>query len=133
MTTKDIRNEFIRKYEEGDFRMIGNEVQQGKTIEIQNAHFLADQNWIIRQPSYKYFKRELEWYLSMSLNVNDIPGEAPSMWKACAAKDGSINSNYGWCILSQENFSDIHFLDNQLHIMSLKGGTVYVCKSKVGI
>lgn len=103
LTTKDIRNEFIRKYRENEIRTIGNNVQQSDTIEIQNANFLADQNWIIRQPNFEYFKRELDWYLSQSLNVNDIPGKVPEMWKMCATKEGLINSNYGWCIYSEEN------------------------------
>ena len=105
LTTKDIRNEFIRKYAAGDFRTIGNEVQQGLTIEIQNAHVLADSDWLIRKPNYEYFERELEWYKKMSLNVKDIPGETPKMWAACADKDGNINSNYGWCIFSKENYN----------------------------
>ena len=103
MTTQDIRNEFIKKYQDQDYRIIGNEVQQSKTVEIQNANFLADKAWIIREPNYEYFDRELEWYKTMTLNVNAIPGGAPSMWKACADKDGNINSNYGWCIWSKDN------------------------------
>lgn len=103
MNTKDILDIFKQKYKNGEFRVIGNNVQQSKTIEIQNANFIADKAWIVREPNYEYFKRELEWYQSMSLNVNDIPGGAPTMWKACADKHGNINSNYGWCIFSEEN------------------------------
>ena len=103
ITTNDIRKEFIDKYIRGEFRIIGNDVQQSRTIEIQNAHFLADKSWIVRKPNYEYFDRELTWYTSQSLNVNDIPGGAPKMWQACASKDGFINSNYGWCIFSEEN------------------------------
>lgn len=103
LTTKDIRQIFVEKYKRGEFRTIGNAVQQSKTVEIQNANFLADSDWIIRKPNYEYFNRELEWYLSQSLNVNDIPGGAPAMWKACADKHGNINSNYGWVIFSEEN------------------------------
>lgn len=103
ITTNDIRKEFIDKYINGEFRIIGNDVQQSRTIEIQNAHFLADKSWIVRKPNYEYFDRELAWYTSQSLNVNDIPGGAPKMWQACASKDGYINSNYGWCIFSEEN------------------------------
>lgn len=103
ITTNDIRKEFIDKYIRGEFRIIGNDVQQSRTIEIQNAHFLADKSWIVRKPNYEYFDRELAWYTSQSLNVNDIPGGAPKMWQACASKDGFINSNYGWCIFSEEN------------------------------
>jgi thymidylate synthase len=101
--TEDILQIFKEKYKNGEFRVIGNNVQQSKTIEIQDAHFIADKAWIIREPNYEYFERELKWYLSQSLNVNDIPGGAPTMWKACADKDGFINSNYGWVIFSDDN------------------------------
>lgn len=103
LRTKDILNIFKEKYKNGDFRTIGNNVQQSKTIEIQNAHFIADKDWIVREPNYEYFERELKWYLSQSLNVNDIPGGAPTMWKACADKDGYVHSNYGWVIFSSAN------------------------------
>jgi len=105
MITEDIRQEFIQKYLNNEFRYIGNDVQQSKTLEIQNAHFEVDKPWIIREPNYEYFQRELNWYLNQSLNVNDIEGETPKMWKACADKNGFINSNYGWCIFSKENGS----------------------------
>lgn len=103
MNTKDILKVFKDKYRRGEFRVIGNAVQQSKTIEIQNANFIADKDWIVREPNYEYFERELQWYLSQSLNVNDIPGGAPMMWKACADKDGFVNSNYGWVIFSEDN------------------------------
>jgi len=50
-----------------------------------------------------YVARELEWYKSQSLSVHDIPGGAPEIWKQVADQHGYINSNYGWCIYSQEN------------------------------
>lgn len=114
LTTNDIRNIFLDKYHSGEFRTIGNEVQQSKTIEIQNAHFEVDKPWIIREPNYEYYKREQEWYLSKSLNVRDIPGDTPKMWLACADKDGFINSNYGWCIFSEENGSQYESCKNKL-------------------
>lgn len=99
--TSDIAQEFKRLYKEGIFR----EGKYGKTVEIQNAHFLVDKDWIIRAPNYDYAKREIEWYESQSLYVKDIPGDIPKIWQACADKDGKINSNYGWCIFSKENGS----------------------------
>lgn len=98
-TTADIREELKRLYKEGKFR----EGKFGKTVEIQNAHFIADHPWIIREPDYDYAKREIEWYNSQSLYVKDIPGKTPKIWEMCADKDGKINSNYGWCIFSKEN------------------------------
>lgn len=109
-TTEDIRNELKRLYKEGVFR----EGKYGKTVEIQNAHFLADKDWIIREPNYDYAKREIEWYESQSLYVKDIPGDVPKIWQACADKDGKINSNYGWCIFSNENGSQYDHCLNRL-------------------
>ena len=74
-----------------------------KTIEIINASFFADQDAIFGTPNQEYIERELEWYKSMSLNVNDIPGGPPEIWKMVANPNGRINSNYGWCIYSFEN------------------------------
>ena len=109
-TTDDIRNELKRLYKEGIFR----EGKYGKTVEIQNAHFLADKDWIIRKPNYDYAKREIEWYESQSLYVKDIPGDVPKIWQTCADKDGKINSNYGWCISSDENSSQYDHCLNRL-------------------
>lgn len=103
LKTEDIKNLFIEKYNNNDFRIIGNKVQQSKTIELQAIQFEVDKPWIIREPNYDYVKRELEWYKTESLNVNDIPGGAPEMWKNCATPLGYINSNYGWMIWSKDN------------------------------
>ena len=108
--TEDIRDELKRLYKEGIFR----EGKYGKTVEIQNAHFLADKDWIIREPNYDYAKREIEWYESQSLYVKDIPGDVPKIWQMCADKDGKINSNYGWCIFSYENGSQYEHCLNRL-------------------
>lgn len=109
-TTSDIRDELKRLYKEGIFRT----GKFGKTVEIQNAHFLADKDWIIREPNYDYAKREIEWYESQSLYVKDIPGDVPKIWQACADKDGKINSNYGWCILSKENGDQFNYCVKRL-------------------
>lgn len=98
-TTSDIKKELVSLYRDKCFR----KGKYGLTVEIQNAHFLADKDWIIREPNYDYAKREIQWYESMSLNVNNIPGSAPMIWRQCADKNGTINSNYGFCIWSEEN------------------------------
>ena len=56
-TTADIRNELKHLYKEGSFR----EGKYGKTVEIQNAHFLADKDWIIRKPNYGYAKSKFRF------------------------------------------------------------------------
>ena len=118
-TTIDIAKQLKSKYVNNDFRIIGNNVQQSNTVEIQGAHFIADKSWIIREPNFDYADRELEWYKTQSLNVNDIPKGAPKMWKMCATEDGRINSNYGWCILSEENCYQfehcLNMLTNDIH------------------
>ena len=98
-TTADIRKELVSLYNDRCFRT----GKYGKTVEIQNAHFLADSDTLIRKPNYDYAKREIQWYELLSLNINDFPGGAPTIWKQCADKDGNINSGYGWCIWSKEN------------------------------
>lgn len=74
-----------------------------KMLELRSASFLANNPTIFGTPNQDYIKREIEWYQSQSLNVNDIPGGPPEIWKQVATKDGRINSNYGWCIFSKEN------------------------------
>lgn len=74
-----------------------------KTIEVLNASFIADEEALFGTVNHEYVKRELDWYRSMSLKVDDIPGGAPAIWKQVASKDGLINSNYGWCIYSEDN------------------------------
>jgi len=96
----DIRNILYNKLIKNDFVTDKTGV---KTIEILNASFIADEPSIIGKVNEDYVKRELEWYKSLSLNVNDIPGETPQIWKMVASDKGEINSNYGWCIYSEEN------------------------------
>ena len=98
-TVEDIAAELKRKYAAGEIRQVGDR----QTVEIQNANFICTRDYIIREPSYEYVQREIEWYKSQSLFVEDIPGKVPPIWVKCADHDGKINSNYGWCIWSNEN------------------------------
>lgn len=97
---EDIRNKFKDLYQKEQFTI---DRTGAKTIEIIGTSFIADEEWIIRKPSYEYISRELDWYLSQSLYVEDIPGKTPTIWEQIASKEGKINSNYGWCIFSNEN------------------------------
>ena len=96
----NIRNSFYQKLVKEEYVTDKTGV---KTLEIMNASFIADHPAIIGTVNEDYVERELAWYKSQSLNVNDIPGETPAIWKAVATEDGYINSNYGWCIWSDEN------------------------------
>jgi thymidylate synthase len=72
-------------------------------LEIINASFIADEPFIFGDVNDKWNARELLWYMSQSLNVNDIAPPVPAVWKQVASKKGQINSNYGWCVFSQQN------------------------------
>lgn len=85
-----------------------------KTLELVGASFIADEPTIFGTVNNDYVKREEEWYYSQSLNVNDIPGGTPEVWKAIAASDGTINSNYGWCLFSGQNGSQYENLVKEL-------------------
>lgn len=106
--TADIRQEFKSLLAAGKFTSVNREATMtgltgNTTIEIVGATFIADEESIFGEVNWDYVKREEEWYNSMSLSVNAIPGGAPQIWKAVADKDGYINSNYGWCIYSRDN------------------------------
>ena len=98
--TNDIRADLIEKYLEQDFVI---DRTGAKTIEVLGESFVATEDWLIRTPAYKYIERELQWYDSQSLYVDDIPGATPQIWKDISSDEGKINSNYGWCIYSEEN------------------------------
>ena len=107
----NIRNIFKEKLKMEDFVIDKTGV---KTIEIINAAFFANQPTIFGTVNEDYVQRELEWYKSMSLNVNDIPGGPPEIWKMVANPNGYINSNYGWCIYSQQNGNQYQNVLNEL-------------------
>lgn len=97
---QDIRNKFVEKYKNNDFVILENGV---KTIELISNTFEVDENYIFKKPNYIYIQNELNWYRSESLNVYDIKGKIPKIWKDIADDNGFINSNYGWCVWSDEN------------------------------
>ena len=78
-----------------------------KCIEIINASFIADEPTIFGTLT-EYAERELAWYKSTSLSVYDIPEPIPKIWTQVADNNGLINSNYGWCIWSSENYYQYH-------------------------
>lgn len=99
-TVKDIRIALAQKLKNQDFVI---DKSGSKTIEILGATFKADEPYIIREPNEDYIQRELAWYQSQSLNVNDIPGTTPKIWLDVSSTKNEINSNYGWCVWSKDN------------------------------
>lgn len=57
-----------------------------------------------RKTPMKYVNAELAWYLSQDLSVDEIAKHA-KIWRDVAAKDGRVNSNYGWCVFNRQNGS----------------------------
>lgn len=99
MNVSDIRKAFALKYQANDFEVDKTGV---KVVEIICAQFIADECYIFGPPNEDYIRRELAWYKSQSLNVNDIENP-PKIWKQVADPSGFINSNYGWCIYHEDN------------------------------
>lgn len=96
----DVRNWFKELKERGEFVTDKTGCQM---LEVLGATFLADEEAIFGTVNRDYVEREIEWYKSMSLNVNDIPRGPPKAWVAAADPTGRINSNYGFLVWSEEN------------------------------
>jgi len=100
LKVEDIRNHFIDELMDSNFVTDKTGV---KTIEMIGATFEANEPTIFGDVNDDYIQRELEWYESMSLYVDDIPGITPAIWQQVADRGGKINSNYGWAIYHKDN------------------------------
>jgi len=101
LKVEDIRKHFINELLDDHYVTDKTGV---KTIEMIGATFEADEPTIFGEVNEEYVERELQWYQSMSLSINDIPGKTPAIWQQVADKYGYINSNYGWAIWHEDNF-----------------------------
>ena len=106
-TVQDIRNVLISKLADGDISSNG-------TLEITGANFIADEDSIFGKPNEAYIEKELRWYLNQDLSITGLAPGIPQIWKDVACNDGFINSNYGWCILSEANGSQFYNAINTL-------------------
>lgn len=107
----DVRGIFRDKLRAKDFTTDKSGV---KVIELIGIAYEVDEPVIFGKLNEDYAQRELQWYLSQSRNVHDIPGKCPKIWEMVADKDGLINSNYGWCIFSDENNNQYNNVLNEL-------------------
>jgi thymidylate synthase len=98
----DIRKYFIDELEKKNYVIDKTGVNM---LEMIGATFIADEAAIFGTINQDYIQRELDWYKSMSLNVADIPGGPPEIWKQVASTQGWINSNYGYLIWHEENWN----------------------------
>lgn len=96
---RNIQDAFVNLYKSKQFVTDKTGV---KTIELVGASFVCDKPAIFGEPNWDYIKRELEWYESESLNVNDLQ-PTPQIWQDISDKDGMIHSNYGYLIYSEKN------------------------------
>lgn len=83
-------------------------------LDPYSPYIYLDKNF---QTPKKYVKSELDWYKSMDLSIIGHEGiESNPTWNACCTKDDKkeINSNYGWCVFSEENGSQY---DNCLDVL----------------
>ncbi len=69
----------------------------------------------VKKTNEDYCKKELGWYLSQSLSIIDYVDDV-KIWNDVASKDGKkyVNSNYGWCIFSDDNFNQYKFVLDEL-------------------
>lgn len=111
LKVENIREHFINELVAGRFVTDKTGV---KTIEMIGATFEANQPTIFGEVNDEYVERELEWYKSMSLYVEDIPGKTPAIWEQVASKDGKINSNYGWAIWHKNNHYQYSNVEQEL-------------------
>jgi thymidylate synthase len=102
MDMQKLRLEFYKKYLDKDYVT---DKTGSKVIEVIGASFVADEETLFGKVNESWVKREIDWYNTLSLNVNDIEGEVPKLWREVAAADGDVNSNYGWCVFSPDNYN----------------------------
>lgn len=61
---------------------------------------------IFRTLPTSYLEKEHKWYMSKKLSIKGYMDDI-TIWKNIASKDDkqTVNSNYGWCVFSEENGS----------------------------
>lgn len=115
MNVNDIRDRFVELYQMWDDN--GGQPED-HMLEIIGASFIANDMTIFGKPNDDYIRREIEWYDSRSLNVNDFPGGAPFIWRQIASQTstdgGWILSNYGFLLYDDENHSQYDHVIREL-------------------
>jgi len=116
MLVSDIRNTFIDKLKNSD---TVKDKSGCNMLEIIGSSFTADEPSIFGELNEDYIKREINWYKSMSLFVQDIAGKTPKIWESVSGDapgmEGLINSNYGWCVFSNHTNVNEKCLNSHNH------------------
>ena len=114
LNVNDIRADFIDKLAAEEFTI---DKTGAKTIEMIGASFLADEPAIFGEVNQDYVDAEIDWYISMSTNINDIyreKREPPAAWQYTANEYGEINSNYGKLIFDEKYFNQFEMVTQEL-------------------
>lgn len=120
MKTSDVRRMLLDKWVKHS--------DEAGMVELIGTSFIADEPTILRRPpNLDYIARELEWYISQSPFVKDIPGEVPTIWNRVADETGAVNSNYGRLVFHSTNFSQFNQVVAELRAnpKSRRGTIVY--------
>lgn len=72
-------------------------------VELIGANFLTTESTIFGEQNFDYIEREIDWYMSQSININNMKGKIPNIWKQVANDKGFINSNYGYLLFNRAN------------------------------
>ena len=98
------------KIEEPLAAMYKNNVKVGNTWEMIDVDLrlspFQPYLHVFRDMPMDYLKKEHKWYMSQDRSIKGWMDDI-KIWKFCASKDDKqeINSNYGWCVFSEENGS----------------------------
>lgn len=122
--------ELKRKKDIGDFKIDKTGV---KTVDIRNFHVegLNPLQPILkfngRETPTKYVEKESKWYNSTNLNIKGYVDDV-KIWKQICDEDGFVNSNYGWCIYSKENFKQYKHVLKELinNSASRRAAMIYI-------
>ena len=84
--------------------------KSGKMLEVMGLTFHADEDNIFGKINYEYADAELDWFVSMSRNVDDlfeIWGKKVQIWDMIADENRLVNSNYGHLAMHPDNGSQM--------------------------
>ena len=100
---RNIRDDFIYMWQRKMYA-------ENRTLEIIGESFIASEPSIFGTPNEKYIEKEISWYMSQSREIAGLGPDIPEIWQRIANNNGTINSNYGWCLFSSENFYQYQYV-----------------------
>jgi thymidylate synthase len=112
--------ELYRKIKNSEFVIDKSCVKTVELIDAQILNLNPSQpvlDFKIRKTNENYCRKELEWYLSQSLSIKNYVDNI-QIWNMICSKDDEklVNSNYGWCIFSSENYNQYNNCLNELRM-----------------